>query len=217
VNPAALAVTASAESKSYGQTVTFGSGSTLFTSSGLQNGETIGSVTLAVSNNGGAATAPVGTYTITPSAATGGTFNPSNYTITYNTGTLTVTMATNGYVIALDSSAAGALTVSGSASINVSGFVYVDSSSPSALTASGAASIRASAIDVHGGVAKSGSPTFNPTPTTGAAVLADPLAGVALPSTSGMTNYGSEVLGGNSSATIQPGIYSQIRNREKII
>jgi hypothetical protein len=93
-----LTVTASAQTKVFGQTVTFGSGSTLFTSSGLQNSETIGSVTLAVSGNpnGGAATALVSgsPYTITPSAATGGTFTASNYSITYANGTLTVSQAT---------------------------------------------------------------------------------------------------------------------------
>ncbi len=93
VNQASLTITASSESKTYGQTLIFGSGSTAFRSSGLQNGETIGSVTLSVSNNGGAATAAVGDYAITPSAATGGTFNPNNYTITYATGTLTVNPA----------------------------------------------------------------------------------------------------------------------------
>jgi hypothetical protein len=93
IKAAALTVTASAQSKTYGQTVTFGSGSKLFTSSGLQNGQTIGSVTLAVSGSGGAATAAVGSYTITASAATGGTFTASNYTITYATGTLTVNTA----------------------------------------------------------------------------------------------------------------------------
>ena len=74
VNGSSLTITASDQSKTYGQTVTFSSGSTQFTSSGLENGETIGSVTLAVTNNGGAATADVGSYTITASAATGGTF-----------------------------------------------------------------------------------------------------------------------------------------------
>ncbi len=93
VNTAALTVTASAQSKTYGQTVTFGSGSTQFTSSGLQNGETIGSVTLAVSGSGGATTAAVGSYTITASAATGGTFTASNYTIAYVNGNLTVNAA----------------------------------------------------------------------------------------------------------------------------
>ena len=94
VNTAALTVTASPQSKTYGQTVNFGSGSTLFTSSGLQNGETIGTVTLAVSGSGGAATAAVGSYTITASAATGGTFTAGNYSISYVTGTLTVNAAT---------------------------------------------------------------------------------------------------------------------------
>ena len=40
--------------------------------------------------------------------------------------------------------------------------------------------------------------------------MPDPLASLAEPSTSGLTNYGSESLSGNSSATIKPGIYSQI-------
>ena len=53
----ALTITANAQSKSYGATVAFGSGSTAFTSTGLQNSQTIGTVTLACS--GGAATAAV--------------------------------------------------------------------------------------------------------------------------------------------------------------
>jgi autotransporter-associated beta strand protein len=93
VNKAALSITASNQSKVYGETITFGSGSTGFNSSGLQNGEMIGTVTLACA--GGDSTAPVSgsPYTITPSAATGGTFNPNNYAITYNTGNLIVTPA----------------------------------------------------------------------------------------------------------------------------
>lgn len=88
ITPAPLTVTASNQSKNYGQTLTFGSGSTQFTSGGLIAGETIGSVTLSCA--GGASSAAVGSYTITPSAATGGTFTPSNYDITYTPGTLTV-------------------------------------------------------------------------------------------------------------------------------
>jgi hypothetical protein len=86
-----LTVTASDQSKTYGQTVTFGSGSTQFTNTALQNGETIGSVTLAC--DGGGAEAAVATYPLTPSAATGGTFAASNYTIQYVAGTFTVNMA----------------------------------------------------------------------------------------------------------------------------
>jgi autotransporter-associated beta strand protein len=93
VNPAALSITANADTKIYGQTKTYGAGSTGFTRSGLQNGETIGFVTITAGNSGGLAPAPVGPYTLTPSAATGGTFTPGNYTITYNPGTLTVSAA----------------------------------------------------------------------------------------------------------------------------
>ncbi len=103
VNPAPLAVTASAQSKVYGTVLNFGAGSTNFTSVDLQNSETIGSVTLTVSSNGGAACAPVGTYTITPSLATGGTFNPSNYAIAYNPGTLTVTLPSNTIPVTITS------------------------------------------------------------------------------------------------------------------
>ena len=59
------------------------------------NGETVGTVTLDYSAGAlDAGDLPGATSTITPSAATGGTFNPSNYNaIVYNTGTLTVLAA----------------------------------------------------------------------------------------------------------------------------
>lgn len=91
ITSAALTITANNGSKTYGQTYTVGAGSTDFTSSGLQNSETIGSVTIA--STGALATAAVGSYTIIPTAATGGTFTASNYSITYNVGTLTVNPA----------------------------------------------------------------------------------------------------------------------------
>ncbi|HUA64907.1 MAG TPA: LamG-like jellyroll fold domain-containing protein [Alphaproteobacteria bacterium] len=94
ITKAPVTVTANDQAKTYGQTITFGAGSTQFTDSGLQNGETIGTVTLAVSGSpaGGAPNAPVSgsPYTITPSAATGGTFTAGNYSITYDPGSLTV-------------------------------------------------------------------------------------------------------------------------------
>ncbi|MCX6878404.1 MAG: DUF6288 domain-containing protein [Verrucomicrobia bacterium] len=91
ITPAALSVTADNQSKTYGQTLTFGSGGSQFTSSELQNGEMIGSVTLAC--DGGGAAAVVASYPITPDAATGGTFAAGNYTISYLPGTLTVNPA----------------------------------------------------------------------------------------------------------------------------
>jgi hypothetical protein len=111
-------------------------------------------------------------------------------------------------IIAVDPSASGALSLSGNASINTSGVVYVDSSSSTALSASSNAEVKAAAIDVHGGVKKQGKASLSPAPVTGAPVL--PVASLPLPSTTGMTNYGSFSLGGNSSQTIQPGIYKSI-------
>src|SRR5438552_8511956 len=93
VDPATLSITANNDTKTYGQTRTYGAGSTAFSSTGLQNSETIGSVTITASG-GTAANAAAGSYDLTPSAATGGTFNPNNYTSTYHNGTLTVTKAT---------------------------------------------------------------------------------------------------------------------------
>ena len=94
ITKAAVTVTANAQTKTYGQTNATGAGSTLFTATGLQNSDTIGSVTLAISGSpsGAVSNAPVSgsPYTITPSAATGGTFNAANYSLTYATGTLTV-------------------------------------------------------------------------------------------------------------------------------
>src|SRR3990167_2671937 len=84
VDPAAITVTAANASKFYGDVLNF-SGSE-FNVSGLQNGETIGSVTLA--SSGTAATAGVALYPITASSASGGSFNAGNYTISYANGSL---------------------------------------------------------------------------------------------------------------------------------
>jgi hypothetical protein len=86
VTPAPLIVTASNATKLYGETPTLSA----FTTSALKNGETVGSVTL--SSPGIVATAAVAgsPYVITPSDATGGTFTPSNYAISYVNGVLTV-------------------------------------------------------------------------------------------------------------------------------
>ena len=66
-------------------------GSVDFTSTGLVNGETVGSVTITY-GTGAASGAAAGTYvgSVTPSAATGGTFTSSNYSITYVSGNIIV-------------------------------------------------------------------------------------------------------------------------------
>jgi trimeric autotransporter adhesin len=95
VAKAPLSITANNINKTYGVTLFSGSGGpTTFTPVGLQNAETIGSVTLTY----GIASSPttsVGTWTnqITTSAATGGTFSASNYTITYIQGNIIIVPA----------------------------------------------------------------------------------------------------------------------------
>ncbi|MGZ5530067.1 MAG: beta strand repeat-containing protein, partial [Limisphaerales bacterium] len=82
----ALSITANNQTKIKGNAFLFNG--TEFTTSGLVSPETIGSVTLI---SAGADTgADAGTYSIVPTAATGGTFNPGNYSVTYHNGTMTV-------------------------------------------------------------------------------------------------------------------------------
>src|SRR5208337_2233526 len=100
------------DSKAYGQAKSYGAGSTAFTTGAnqLQNGDSIASVTITDTNNGGLATAAVGTYPLVPSAAVaGGTTNLSNYTITYVNGTLTVNKATTTTTVTPSPSAFGQL------------------------------------------------------------------------------------------------------------
>lgn len=94
VAKAQLNLTATNTNKPYGTALTIVTGSTDFTSSGLKNGESIGSVTLTY-GAGGPANAALGTYpgSITPSAPTGGTFLVSNYTVNPFAGDLTVNKA----------------------------------------------------------------------------------------------------------------------------
>jgi hypothetical protein len=102
VGQATLTITANAQNKVYGTTQTTPvTGSTAFTPTGLQNGETVGSVTLTYGAGGLLATSPAGsTSTITPSAAMGGTFNTANYNISFMAGTLTVTQASSATALA---------------------------------------------------------------------------------------------------------------------
>jgi len=91
VGQATLTITANNVTKTIGNTLTGGPGSTAFTYTGAQNGETVGTVTITY-GAAGAAGAGLGTYNnqVTPSAATGGTFTASNYNIVYDKGSITV-------------------------------------------------------------------------------------------------------------------------------
>ena len=94
VSAKALIVTADNVTKNFNATLTGGAGSTAFTSSGLANSETIGSVTITY-GSGAAAADPAGNYpgSVVASAATGGTFTATNYSLTYMAGNITVNSA----------------------------------------------------------------------------------------------------------------------------
>jgi uncharacterized repeat protein (TIGR01451 family) len=89
VTPAALDITANSTSKTYGQTATLVGTAFTVGAGELLNGNTVTSVTLT--SAGSAASAPVGSYPIVPSAAVG--TGLGNYTINYHNGSLTVTPA----------------------------------------------------------------------------------------------------------------------------
>jgi filamentous hemagglutinin family protein len=127
ISPAALTlltVTASNANKTYGSVYTF-SGQE-FTSVGLINGQTIGSVSLT--STGAPATAPIGAYPIVASNAAGGTFIPGNYNITYVNGTLTVNKAPLTITANSASKTYDGLTFSGGAGATFSGFVNGETS-----------------------------------------------------------------------------------------
>ena len=89
VTPAPLTVTAANVTKIYGDTPTLSG----FSTTALVNGETVGSVTETSLGQPATASVAGSPYDIVPSSATGGTFTPTNYTIGYVNGVLTVTPA----------------------------------------------------------------------------------------------------------------------------
>ena len=98
ITQAPLTVTADNISKTYGNTTSFvgtefGVNTTVAGVSGLQNSETIGSVSLSSAGAVNTANASITPYSIVASAATGGTFDANNYTIIYSKGNLTVNKA----------------------------------------------------------------------------------------------------------------------------
>jgi hypothetical protein len=114
------------------------------------------------------------------------------------------------------------MAVKGTASISTNCPVYVDSSDAMALDKTGSGNITAT-VDIVGNYKQVGSGSITPAPNTGQSSVADPLAGLAVPSFSGcdQTNYstsGSPTLNhgvycggisitGSGTITLNPGIY----------
>ena len=136
------------------------------------------------------------------------TFAASTADFAASSSTIGVSEQASIYVLSRTASAA--LSVSGSSTASVPGTIQVDSSSASAIVLSGSSKLTASSIGVVGGTSVSGSSGFGVTPTKGVVAFADPLAGLLVPSATGLTTHSAVNLGGSSSLTISPGIYPSI-------
>ena len=102
VKPAALTIKANNVQKHAGETLTNSFASSGFTANGLQNNEIVGNIFLTYGEGAGAS-AKIGTYagSVVPSNASGGSFDPKNYTITYKAGDIIVTESLVGRAISI--------------------------------------------------------------------------------------------------------------------
>ncbi len=107
-------------------------------------------------------------------------------------------------VYALDPTASGGLTISGSSSVSLSCGAIVDSNDATALNSNGGATLTAADIGVAGGYSGSG---FSPTPVTNIAPAPDPLSYLAAP-TVGACDYTNVHVGTGSGITyLNQGVY----------
>ena len=208
-------INASPTSPSFGQAVTF---TATVTANAPGSGTPTGSVDFVDTTTGndlGSAALSGGTAMLPISSLTPGSHTilakyqgDTNFLASSSTQNATVTVGAS--LIVLNSSASGALQVTGTSTINVTGPVYVDSNSSSALVASGSGQVKAAGagIQVVGGVSVTGGASLSPTPVTDAPAVLDPLAGLPVPPTG--TSSGSVNLSSSSTLTINPGVYSKI-------
>ncbi len=130
---------------------------------------------------------------------------------TSSTFNQTVGTLAPGSAYILNPTASGAVTASGNASVYLPGGLFVDSNAASnAIIASGNARINASTLQSVGGVSKTGNAVV--TTRSGApSATNDPLASLSSPSLAGLTSYGAASIAGNTTATLNPGIYTSIQ------
>jgi gliding motility-associated-like protein len=95
INKALLTISSKTIKKIYGAVLSGSKTTTDVLAPGLKNNETIGSITITY-GSGGKATDPVSIYvgSVKVAAATGGTYTPANYDITYSNGEIEVVGAT---------------------------------------------------------------------------------------------------------------------------
>jgi filamentous hemagglutinin family protein len=133
VNTAPLTVSASNETKNYG--TVYSPGTTAFTTSGLLNSDSVTSATLTSVGAGATATVAGGSYSIVPSAASGSGL--SNYTITYDNGSLTVNAVALTITADNETKIYGTVNNLGTTAFTTSGLLNSDSVAGVSLSSSG--------------------------------------------------------------------------------
>jgi hypothetical protein len=192
IDPAALTITASSA------TVTYGAAPPVITASysAFANGDTASSLTYRPTCSTTATkSSPLGPYPTTCAGAVDG-----NYTIAYLGGTVTVGPS----AMEVRASGAGALTISGQSSLKVQGSLAVNSSSTGGVNLSGQSVLTGTGALISPAtspLASSGQSTSSFASTLTLPAEADPDASLAGPSTTGMTVYSSSTISG-------PGVYS---------
>jgi Flp pilus assembly protein TadG len=126
--------------------------------------------------------------------------------------TATASVSTNGNyycVMALNSTAAGALTLSGNASITITApkcVLQVNSKSFSAVSMNGNTTINSVENCFVGGVSKVGNASISPNPDSSCKAVPDPFAAYPRP-TVGPCDHTNFTVAGNQTLTLQPGVY----------
>jgi PKD repeat protein len=172
--------------------------------------------------------------TVTQTSGNSGTWNWSQSGLPQGTYTVTIT-ATNadesksttsftakvsisaGSVYLLNPTASGAVTATGNGNINLPGALVVASNSASAIQANGNAQVSAAGgIFVMGTISKTGNAVVG-AKTGSPASTNDPLASLAPPILTGLSNWGATSVAGNGPATLNPGIYTSIQISGKAV
>jgi hypothetical protein len=123
-----------------------------------------------------------------------------------STAAITITPSASCIYVLDSGNTAGAFSVGGSATVTSSCTIYVNSSNAAAAAFNGSAVVNAPQILVHGNYTANNKATISPTPTIGAAVVADPLINLPAPSFTGCT-YTGWSSSGSSPVTLNPGVY----------
>jgi hypothetical protein len=114
-----------------------------------------------------------------------------------------VTVSGGSCVYVLNPTGSGAMTVTGTSSLNSACGIYDNSNSSSALIVSGGGVLQAPLVGVVGGTTTNGGGSTPP--STGIAAFGDPLAWVAQPTAGTCNSYPGQNIG--SSTILYPGLY----------